>query len=64
MICPYMPCNYVMKTLKDPDNDKVLYKTKEYKPSKCVKDKCPFYSDGEDDFTPETCIRAEKEKEQ
>jgi hypothetical protein len=57
MICPYMPWNCVTKLLKDPDNIKVVYKTKKYEPFKCVKDECPLYSDGE-------CIRAENEKEQ
>jgi hypothetical protein len=56
MICPYMPCNYVIKTLKDPNNDKVLYETKKYEPLKCVKDECPLYSDGE-------CVRVNNEKE-
>ena len=47
MICPYMPCNCVIRILKDPDNNKVLYKTRKYEPFKCVKDECPLYSDGE-----------------
>ena len=64
MICPYIPCNYVMKTLKDPDNDKVLYETKSYQPVKCLEDKCPFYSNGDGEYESGICIRVEKEKEQ
>lgn len=64
MICPYMPCNYVIKTLRDPDNDKVLYETKSYKASNCMKDDCPFYSNGDGEYISGVCIRAEKEKEQ
>ena len=63
MICPYMPCNYVKKTLKDPANDKVLYETKTYEPGKCLKEKCPFYAMDDTEYIDGTCIRAEKEKE-
>lgn len=64
MICPYMPCSCVTRTLRDPDNDKVLYETKNYKASNCMKDDCPFYSNGDGEYMSGVCIRAEKEKEQ
>lgn len=63
MICPYMPCSCVTKTLRDPNNDKVLYETKTYQPANCLKDKCPFYAVDDREYIDGTCIKAEKEKE-
>ena len=62
MICPYLPCNYVIKTLKDPDNSKVLYETKTYTLPECLKEKCPFYAVDDREYIDGTCIKAEKEK--
>lgn len=64
MICPYMPCNHVTKLLKDPDNDRVLYETKSYQPINCLKDKCPFYSDGNGEYRESVCIKAAREMEE
>ena len=66
MICPFVEPNIQHKQVYEYNDKGKVRSISNFTrriPIECLKDKCPFYSDGTGDYREGVCIKLEKELE-